>query len=149
MKEIVWDNPNKMHMDSGFKLFDKQTNVITTGNAICNTQMSSYIRPYSEVKNGGYIGKPGDFVKFDMQYFRDVPEHMLQIIYDKERKESVILYQFFVFHGDEKEIIGYVLTDNEHKYISSSTYCPYKGNWFKRNDAIIEACKYICEEESE
>ena len=43
MKHATWDNPNKMHIDTGYKLFDKQTNVISYGNVYANTQTSSYI----------------------------------------------------------------------------------------------------------
>ena len=144
MKQCTWDNPNKMHMDSGFKLFDRQTNLISTGNVWANTQYSSFIRPYSEVKNGNYIGKLGDFLKFDMQFFEYVPEHMKKIIYDKERKESVILYQFKVYHGERKEIIGYVLTDYNHNYISHCVYCSYGCRLDKRLAAIEEAMQYVC-----
>lgn len=144
MKAYTWDNPNKMHMNSGFKLFDKQTNVIGTGNMIANTQVSFYIRPYNEVMNGGYKGKPGDFLKFDLQPFQDVPQHIRNILWNKDRKESVILYQFRVFHGDRKEIIGYVLTDKDYNYITHSVFCPYGCSQWKRERAITEAMQYIC-----
>ena len=147
LKEITWDNSNKMHMDSGFKLFDKQTNVISTGNVWANTQYSSFIRPYKEIVNGGYIGKEGDFLKFDMQYFQQVPEFMHRIIYDKDREKSVILYQFKVYHGEQKEIIGYVLTDYDHYLIGSLAFAPYGRSAWKREDAIYEAMKYICEQD--
>ena len=57
MKSRTWDNPNKMHFESDYKLFNKQTNVISRGNVIANTQYSTYIRPYSKIKNYGYVGK--------------------------------------------------------------------------------------------
>lgn len=148
LKTIEWDNPNKMHMDSGFKLFDKQTNLITTGNVYANTQYSSYIRPYKEIKNYGYTGNPGDFLKLDMESFRGVPEIMKEVIYDRNREKSVILYQFKVFHGKKKEIIGYVLTTYDYKYISHVTFNPYRCNYIKRENAIYEAMKYICDKES-
>ena len=37
MKQPTWDTPNKMHFNSAFAAFNKQTNLITPGNAYCNT----------------------------------------------------------------------------------------------------------------
>lgn len=145
MKKVTWDNPNKMHMDSGFKLFDKQTNLISTGNVIANTQFSFFIRPYNEVKNGDYVGKPGDFLKFDLQYFKQIPDHIRKILEDRDREHSMILYQFQVFHGQQKEIIGHVLTDYDYRYITHSVSCPYGASFVKREAAIHAAMEYICE----
>ena len=148
MKEKTFDTPNKMHFDSSFKSFDKQTNYIGTGNVWASTQFSSYIRPWNEVKNGGYIGNPGDFCKYDMQHFRNVPDNMRSIILDKNRTESVILYEFFFYNNHrEREVIGYVLTDKYYKYIEHYVDC-YSGWWTKsyakRKSAINECMKYIC-----
>ena len=70
MKEHVWNKTGmKQIINSDYKLFNKQTNYISIGNVISNTQYSSYIRPYKEIKNGNYIGKEGDFLKFDIKNF--------------------------------------------------------------------------------
>ena len=150
MKRPTWDNPNKMHIDSGFKLFDKQTVLISHGNVWATTQYSNYIRPWNEVKNYSYIGQPGQFLKFDMQHFGQIPERMQKIIYDKERKSSVILYEFKVYHGNRKEIIGHVLTTGNlekegYNYIDHVVYCPYGCSYEKRSNAIHEAMQYICD----
>lgn len=145
MEKATWDNPNKMHIDSGFKLFDKQTTLITTGNVIAPTQTSWFIRPFDEVVNGGYIGKPGEFLEYDLKHFLNgVPEYMLKILRDKNRKESYILYKFFVTKDHETETIGYVLTDYNHNYITSHVTCPYGCNYWKREAALSEAMRYIC-----
>lgn len=144
MKKATWDNPNKMHFESDFKLFNKQTNLITTGNAWCNTQYSSFVRPWNEVKNGGYTGKPGDFLKYDMQGFCNVPEHIRKNLFDKERKESYILYEFFVYQNGRREIIGHVLTDYNDRFIADNVNCNYGQSYFKRESAINECKKYIC-----
>lgn len=151
-KPYTWDNPNKMHFDSGFKLFDKQTNYIGYGNVCANTQTSMYIRPFSEVKNGSYIGKPGDFLRFDMQLFGNVPsKEIRERIYDKERKESVILYKFFVTRRDKttgrcyQDVIGYVLTDYNHKFLSRCYCYPFGQSAAKRVAALDECMNYICD----
>lgn len=144
MKKLEWDNPNKIHMDSGFKTFDQQTNVISTGNVSSNTQFSSFIRPYNEVKNYGYTGKPGDFLKYDMQWFEQIPTKMREIIYDKNRENSCILYEFFIHRNGKREVIGHVLTDGSYKHIASSVNCEYGQSYQKRESAINECKKYIC-----
>ena len=150
LKQRQWDTPNKMHMDSGYKLFDKQTVLISTGNVLSPTQHSSYIRPWNEVDNYGYKGVPGQFCKYDMNGFNQIPEHIRSIIYDEGRETSVILYEFRVWHGnEEKEIIGHVLTtghDEGYKYIAHKVYCPYGCSFYKREKAINEAMKYICDD---
>ena len=144
MKMKSWDNPNKMHFDSAFTTFNKQTNLITTGNAYCNTQLSSYVRPYNEVKNGSYTGKRGEFLDFDLRPFRFVPEKISKILRDKGRKESYILYEFFIYRNDKREIIGYVLTDKNYRYITSSVNCGYGQSYYKRESALRECMEYIC-----
>lgn len=148
LKKHEWDNPNKMHFESEFKLFNKQTNLISTGNVWATTQYSNYLRPWNEVDNYGYIGKPGQFVKYDMQFFTNVPERMRKIIFDTEREQLLILYEFKVYHDGEKEVIGHVLTTGERecKYIAHSVHCPYGCSYWKRESAIREAMKYICDD---
>ena len=149
LKAHQWENPNKMRIESEFKLFNKQTTLITTGNVWGDTQYSNYIRPWKEVKNYSYIGRPGEFAKYDMQFFTNVPERMKKIIYDTEREKPLILYEFRVFHGGEKEVIGYVLTtgyEEGYKHVDHVVYCPYGCSFWKRESAICEAMKYICDD---
>ena len=145
MKSITWDNPNKMHFESDYKLFNKQTNVISRGNVIANTQYSAYIRPYSEIKNYGYVGKEGEFMKYDMKYFSNIPEFMKEALEDVNRKESYILYEFFVWKNKMKEVIGYVLADYNDNLLC---WCVYHGddrcNIQKRDSVIRECINYIC-----
>lgn len=146
MKSITWDNPNKMHFESAFKTFNQQTNLISSGNVWANTQTSSYIRPWKEIKNGGYIGKPGDFLKYDLQFFPNLPSSFNQKLWDQNRKESYIVYHFHYYnkkHG-RSETIGYVMCDYNNKLIAYEVYCDYKQNYCKRESAIQECIKYIC-----
>lgn len=146
MKPCTWDNPNKMHFDSDFKTFNKQTNIISHGNVWANTQTSSYIRPWKEVKNGGYIGQPGDFLKYDLRLFPNLPERFRRKLWDYDRNESYIVYHFHYY--DEKhrqrETIGYVMCDYNHKLIDYEVYCGYGQSYWKRESAIRECIKYVC-----
>lgn len=61
------ENGMKQIINSGFKTFDKQTNCITTGNALCSTQHSGYIRPYCEVECDGFSFKEGELMEYDLK----------------------------------------------------------------------------------
>lgn len=146
MEKARWDSPNKMHIESGFKAFDKQTTLITTGNVIAPTQTSWYIRPFNDVVNGAYVGKPGEFLEYDLKHFlHGVPDYMLKILRDESRTESYILYKFFIRNQEHKtQTIGYVLTDSNYKYITSQVICPIGCSYEKREAALSEAMRYIC-----
>ena len=146
-KPYVWNKKGNQVIDSGFKEFDRQTNIITYGNVIANTQTSSHIRPWGETNNYGYIMEPGEGTKFDMIHFPNLHDKkMLDIIYDVNRRQSVILYKFFItdkYVG--QDVIGYVLTDYDHHHIAHCYVYPYGHSAAKRIAAIHECMNYICE----
>lgn len=146
-KPYVFDKRGmKQVFESGFKTFDQQTNIITTGAVIANTQISEYIRPWSEVKNYGYVGQPGQFMKYDLQFFGNIPDEKIRsIIYDRDRKESVILYKFFIHTPYGIDPIGFVLTDYDHKHLAHCYCFSYGCSTNKRIAAIDECMNYICE----
>ena len=144
MKKREWENPNKMRFESEFKTFNKQVNLITTGNAICNTQMSMFIRPYKETKCNGFENPEGHLMRWDLQYFSNIPQNIRKILEDKNRQESYILYRFFIHKNGEIEDVGYVVTDYNHNYVTKSIICYYGSNYQKRESAINECIKYIC-----
>jgi len=153
MKHATWDNPNKMHIETGYKLFDKQTNVISHGNVYANTQTSCYIRPYMETECNGREVKPGELMKFDLkcvfgEYLRDynlVPQAIKRVLEDKNRKQSVVLYKFFVTVKRERRVIGFVLADYDNNLIERCAINIGNYSYFwKRYNAILEASKYVC-----
>lgn len=148
MKQATWDNPNKMHMDSGFKLFDKQTNLISTGNVMSNTQRSFFIAPWNETsRNGKTDWEPGHLCKADMHFGRfdgDLPKKIREILFDKDRKESVILYAFRVWKKDYEDVFGYVVTNTKHEHIYHTVVCEGNCSYHKRDLALQEAMKYVC-----
>ena len=144
LKPHTWDNPNKMHIASEYRTFNKQCSLISTGNVFSDCQYSYYIRPYSEVKNFSYTAKPGDFLKYDTKNFSYIPQKMKAVIFDKNRKESVILYEFRTFRNGEKSVFGYVLTDKYYNKISYEVVCGYGQSYYKRLSALYECMNYIC-----
>jgi hypothetical protein len=135
IKPIFNKNGMKMIIKSGFKEFDNKTNLITTGNVISNTQYSSYIRPYNEIINNSYIAQKGDFLKYDLQYFKNVNQEILNILKDENRKNSMILYQFSV----NNKVIGHILTDKYYNKITS--YIVYRN--YEKYDKRINCIKPV------
>ena len=147
MKKHTWDNPNKMHMDSGFKLFDKQTNLISTGNVFANTQRSVFIAPWSETDRNNCKWTEGRLLKSDLKFggFDGyLPKCIHNIVYDKNRTELIILYAFRVFRQGREEVIGYVVTDKDYNYMNHCIIAASNGSFYKRQCAVEEAMKYIC-----
>lgn len=140
LKKVEWENPNKMKFDSSFKVFNKQTDLITTGNVYSNTQTSAYIRPYNEVINPvGEKREKGFLQDWDLNNFTNLPYNVREDIKNKAKEKSVILYEFKHYNKDRKVVDGYVLTDNHYKHLK--TY--YTNPNFKSQDAVNEASKYI------
>lgn len=147
MKKHTWDNPNKMHMDSGFKLFDKQTNLISTGNVIANTQRSEYIAPWNKTDRNNTKFKEGELTKADLRFCGcngKLPACIERVIYDKNRTNDVILYVFRVFKQGREDVIGYVITDDNHNYMQHCIVGYTGTSIIKRERAVNEAMKYIC-----
>jgi len=115
MKKIVWFNCDKMRMESGHRAFDEQTNVISTGNVIANTQISSHVRPYTEVECGGQTFKPGHLRDYDLRAFTHLISRRVRWwITENTRTESCWLYVFFHHDGEQRIIHGCVITHGDH-----------------------------------
>ena len=143
MKKATFNKSGmKQIINSDYKLFNKQTNCISYGNVIANTQYSSFIRPYSQTTCNNNNFSEGELMKSDLKYFRNIPASIKDKLYAKDRKESYILYEFFVYRNGNKDIIGYVLTDNNHNLITYEVLKSY-NNYNKRHSAILETLPYI------
>lgn len=147
MKKRIWSkNGMKQIINSGWKEFDKQTNCITTGNAYCNTQYSGFIRPYKETECNGFTKPQGDLLAFDLQPFKRfrMPKAIEDVLRDKNREKSVILYMFFITNKEGRvEPFSWVLTDYDYNLITYRLVVHWKQNYYKRLNATIEALQYI------
>ena len=138
----------KQIINSGWKEFDKQTNCISTGNVYANTQYSSFIRPWKETECNGFTNPEGHLMNFDMKPFRNfrIPKCIMEILKNKERAESYILYMFFIVNKEKHvEPFGWVVTDYHHKHVTSCVTRNYGQCYLKRYNALKEAINYITE----
>lgn len=155
MKKAVFNKRGTRQLiDTGWKTFDRQTNCISTGNVIANTQLSLYIRPYHETECNGYTFKPGELLEADLKSFRyRPPDDVMDILRDKGREKSVILYMF-----STDEVVGnivgrymrvpflWVVTTEDHRLVCSRVGHRMGAMMGKRYKAAGEILKYITEE---
>lgn len=134
----------KQIVDTGFKIFDKQTNLIATGNVMANTQFSNYIRPYNETEVNGRIRTLGVLMNFDLQYYQNLPKVIYNLIKDINRTDSIILYEFHYYRSKRKSIIGYIVTDKYKNLLYK--HANYGSHYMKRLNCLNEVLKYITNE---
>lgn len=146
MKKAVFNKTGMRQLvDTGYKKFDKATNYIGTGNVIANTQYSLYIRPYNETECNGFTNPKGHLLNYDLSMFKHIPLRIREILCNKTRTESYILYLFFV----KDTTVGWVITDNRHRFVASQVDTWYGDNTFlKKSNCLAECIKYITEEKT-
>lgn len=134
----------KQIIDTGWKEFDRQTNCITTRNAYTNTQFSAFIRPWKKTECNGFTNPEGYLLDFDLLQFRkfNIPPIIKDLLVDKNREDSVILYMFFTTK-EHIEPCFWIVTSRNHDYLLSVVVTHYKQNFMKRDNARREVLKYI------
>jgi len=150
-KPIVWANPNRMVMETGHKTFDRQTNIVGTGNMIANTQHSSYIRPYTETKCWGPDEFPkGHLRNYDLAAFRSMPRNVRKKVESLTETNKVILYEFYHYNAggwrgmnyqrvDRRITHGYVVTDSNGRLL----FKVVTGPTSKSRKVVDEVAKYV------
>lgn len=142
-KYYNWNkNGNKMIINSGFVTFDKQTNYISSGNVISNTQYSGYIRKYNDIINPvGQKVEKGHLFNFDLQYF-NISNAMRDYI--ENLNEYICLYEFSIKNKRRKNIIGWLI-QRENKDIEIFVNNEFGINYSKRYLALVLAKNIIVE----
>jgi hypothetical protein len=103
-----------MIIESGYKVFDQQSNCITRGNAICNTQYSLFIRSHEDTENYGFYFKRGELLESDLAHFKPyTPNYILQKIREYNKKDRSYFYMFFINRGGRMKPWGFLLLNYE------------------------------------
>jgi len=143
VKKKVWDyEKDKMIVQTGHATFDRQTNVISTGNIIANTMLGFHCRPASNTINPLGTERPHGYLReYDLQG-RGLPYRVRQSVIDVTEKEPAWVYKFFHYNSGRQIVHGYVITrpgSNEilRTFITGPTY---------RSALVIHECaKYVGE----
>ena len=147
----------KQLVDTCWKTFDRQTNCISTGNVVANTQLSLYIRPYQETECNGFTFKPGELMEVDLKSFTyRPPDNIMDILRDKSREKSVILYMFSTSET-VGNIVGkrmrvpffWVITGGNHRLVRRHIVYRHGAQMWKRQKAADEVLKYITDDDNE
>lgn len=150
MKEAKFNKTGTRQLvDTGWKTFDRQTNCISTGNVVSNTQFSSFVRPFGETECNGTHFHPGELLDFDMKPFKTyrIPHEVARILYDKGRDRSMILYLFRTFEGTDPVPFLWVITTKDHKLYYHEVVYSFGQRYSKRFKAAKEILKYITDGE--
>ena len=140
MKKKEWATPNRMKFESLHKTFNRQISMITTGNQIGNTVLSSYIRPYNKTECNGFTRPLGHLQEYDLGWIvKEAPEIVKDWVRQHGREKSFIVYLFFHWRNGTRIIHGAVITDSEHNH--ARTF--YLRSGYKSQSIIDEARKYI------
>lgn len=147
MKKATYNfDGSRQIVSTGWKQFDTQTNCITYGNVLSNTQYSGTIRPYNETECCQKTFEKGKLMDFDLEPFKrhGIPNDISAILKDKERKEKNLLYMFYVRNKKgHAEPFGWVLTTMDRKLLTL-TLVKHRGQQLlKRSAALNEAIQYI------
>ena len=124
-------------INSDWKTFNRQSNLIAAGCVWSNTQHSNHIRPWRENGDAG--------INFDLEYFERyrIPKQIEDYLRNHKRGKTVILYMFFTTTKHRHEPFLWVLTDNEHRLIYRQTVTGYRRQWWKRQSAADKIIPYI------
>ncbi len=144
MKKVTWDNPNRQHFESPHKTFNRQTQCISTGNVIANTQYSNYVRPHSETECNGFTNDPGHLQNWDLT--KNIVADTLTCWLREEIRKLThdiggIIYNFHHWNGDKRIDDGFVLTSKHDKYKLIKVW--YINPDLRAQAAVDEAVKYI------
>jgi len=157
MKEKIWVNPDKMLFKSAHKTFNRQTNIISTGNIIANTQVGLVVAAYHTTTRNGRYWEPGYLQRRDLGMFSNIPSLVRSAIRTYAQDEDIFLHEFFHYstkchkwpgyipsYVTEKVIHGYVITRRNRRI-----WHLVIGPTWKSHSVIMEAIKYITEDNDE
>jgi hypothetical protein len=141
MKTITFDTPDKMHFESAHQTFNKQTNLITEGNVISNTQYSSLIRAFTQTKCGDWEWMAGHLQNFDLDCFRhfNIPRVLDEVRVLTEDTDAYLYVFFHASRAGTRVLDGVVLTTREHAHIKTW----YINEDWRAQDAVDMAREYI------
>lgn len=142
MKKAVFSADGmRQIVETGYRKFDRQSNLISRGCVISSTQTSTSIRPYRCM---GDINK-GVAMDFDLKPFRKyLPEWMLNKLTSPARRGRVMLYMFHTMEHGLVDPIGFIVTRMNGEFLYEYVVKPDSRSTPKRVAVIMEMHKYVC-----
>ena len=146
MKKTQWVSGNHMLFESECKIFNKQCDLVSTGNVWGRVQFSQYIRPTNETTCNGATFEPGELRNYDLKpfYLGQFPSVRKAVMEYANAGREIILYKFRHFNGESETVHGFVITDTNYQLLKKFV----TGPTYKSMSVIEEAIKYITEEDA-
>ena len=142
MKKIEWATPNRMKFESLHKTFNRQTQIIDTGNIVSRTMIGGYVRAFNDlVLPMGGPCPAGELQDFDLQGFgNNLPSGVREFVHLYGAKQKLLIYVFRHFHKGNKVIDGAIITTTDYKLLRA-----FYGRTAKQTSIVYEALKYLTE----
>lgn len=144
MKKLTWRDGNHIAIQTGHATFDRQADLLSTGNVVGDVQLSFFVRPKHETECNGFTNPEGHLRDWDLNQFKDLPRfpRIRRRVIEITDKQYCILYEIRTWgkrnpdtRRRQKTIHGYILTAaKDYKFIEKWVTGP---TWKSR--AIIEA----------
>lgn len=148
MLERKWSTDGmKQIIDTGFKMFDKQTNCLSPANCLANTMTGLCVRPYSDTDNEQH--KPGQVLGFDVEafsHFDDCNSVIKEMVMSKKRTETIKLYKFFINREHDSEVFGWGICTEHDTFLAcglSRHAKPNRSVVEKHWKALLRAMQYV------
>ena len=130
----TWNkNGMKMLINSDYKTFNKQTNLITNGNVISNTQYSNYIRIA--------------YIDYDLKHF-NIDDFLSEFI--RNLTSDFTLYEFFIRDTKgNKNVVGHLVEQGGniiYNRVFTRTIKDFNNiKVYEKKKSVLNLCKAIIE----
>jgi hypothetical protein len=110
---------DRMVIDTGCSVFDRQCSHLTSGNHWGNCQFSTFVRPVSETECNGRTFPVGELFDFDMKAFTMMPPYVVAAIRAMNRTvvASEIRHHIGSHRLGRMIVHGYIVTDAAERLI--------------------------------
>lgn len=151
MKKAIYNQSGtRQIVDTGYKMFDNQTNCLAVANSIANTMIGFYIRPYTETQCNNIDFPVGHLMEYDLKGYdlSGCPKTILAMIKSPKRREPVKFYQFCVYPPNRpRNVFGYGLCAADDTCLAfglstNENFVRYHLR-VKKYRAIKEAMQYV------
>jgi hypothetical protein len=116
MLQTTYRTGNRVDIHTGHATFDRQCDILMTGNVWGNTQFSNFIRPESELECNGIVNAPGHLRSYDLGMFTALPSFVRDAVIAATADKAAILYEIRHWVGSKRRdnrrkiVHGYLLT---------------------------------------
>ena len=154
MKTAQWDEArDKMIIDTPLKVFNEQTNIITTGNIVAPTMIGRRVRAFNDLSTyAEHNYTPGYLQEFDSdvfvellqdRYYQASARNLRKLLHIHGADRSLYVYMFFHFGGTHvrKRVIHGIIATDATTHLE--VFRIHLGPSYKSMDVLDVCAKYV------